>query len=588
MSEVSGKAFDIKLLGKVMRYVRPYRLLFITGFLLTILLGAVATSRPILIKYTIDQFVVTPDAEGLLLYSLLMLFLLFVESGLQFAFIYTANFLGQSVIRDIRIQLYRHLIRFRLSYFDRTPIGTLVTRAVSDIETIANIFSEGLLVIFGDLFKIGVMVVAMFTFFSWPLVLMSLSVVPLLFLATRWFQRSIKGTFQDVRNEVARLNAFVQEHLGGMMIVQAFHREAAELEKFKEINRAHRDANIRSIWYFSIFLPIIEVLSAVSIGLVVWYGGWQSAMGGEVTFGDLTAILIFINMLFRPLRQLADRFNTLQMGMVASERVLKILDQDERIENTGDHTSFALTGAIEFRDVWFAYTDEHWVLQGVNIQVEPGETLAIVGATGAGKSTIINLVSRFYEIQKGQILLDGRPHTEYELNALREQMAVVLQEVFLFSDTIHYNVTLGDDIPMEKLEEAARLIGVEELIEKLPGGWQFNVRERGGTLSAGQRQLISFLRAYVHDPKILILDEATSSIDSHSEELIQRATEKLTEDRTSIIIAHRLATIRRADRILVMDKGQVVEQGTHDDLLEKEGIYKKLYEMQFQTEDTSS
>ena len=588
MSEVSGKAFDIKLLGKVMRYVRPYRLLFITGFLLTILLGAVATSRPILIKYTIDQFVVTPDAEGLLLYSLLMLFLLFVESGLQFAFIYAANFLGQSVIRDIRIQLYRHLIRFRLSYFDRTPIGTLVTRAVSDIETIANIFSEGLLVIFGDLFKIGVMVVAMFTFFSWPLVLMSLSVVPLLFLATRWFQRSIKGTFQDVRNEVARLNAFVQEHLGGMMIVQAFHREAAELEKFKEINRAHRDANIRSIWYFSIFLPIIEVLSAVSIGLVVWYGGWQSAMGGEVTFGDLTALLIFINMLFRPLRQLADRFNTLQMGMVASERVLKILDQEERIENSGDYTSFALTGAIEFRDVWFAYTDEHWVLKGVNIQVKPGETLAIVGATGAGKSTIINLVSRFYEIQKGQILLDGRLHTEYELNALREQMAVVLQEVFLFSDTIHYNVTLGDDISMEKLEEAARLIGVQELIEKLPGGWQFNVRERGGTLSAGQRQLISFLRAYVHDPKILILDEATSSIDSHSEELIQRATEKLTEDRTSIIIAHRLATIRRADRILVMDKGQVVEQGTHDDLLEKEGIYRKLYEMQFQTEATSS
>jgi ATP-binding cassette subfamily B protein len=588
MSEVSGKAFDIKLLGKVMRYVRPYRLLFVTGFLLTILLGAVATSRPILIKYTIDQFVVTPDAEGLLLYSLLMLFLLFVESGLQFAFIYAANFLGQSVIRDIRIQLYRHLIRFRLSYFDRTPIGTLVTRAVSDIETIANIFSEGLLVIFGDLFKIGVMVVAMFTFFSWPLVLMSLSVVPLLFLATRWFQRSIKGTFQDVRNEVARLNAFVQEHLGGMMIVQAFHREAAELEKFKEINRAHRDANIRSIWYFSIFLPIIEVLSAVSIGLVVWYGGWQSAMGGEVTFGDLTALLIFINMLFRPLRQLADRFNTLQMGMVASERVLKILDQEERIENSGDHTSFALTGAIEFRDVWFAYTDEHWVLQGVNIQVKPGETLAIVGATGAGKSTIINLVSRFYEIQKGQILLDERLHTEYELNALREQMAVVLQEVFLFSDTIHYNVTLGDDISMEKLEEAARLIGVQELIEKLPGGWQFNVRERGGTLSAGQRQLISFLRAYVHDPKILILDEATSSIDSHSEELIQRATEKLTEDRTSIIIAHRLATIRRADRILVMDKGQVVEQGTHDDLLEKEGIYRKLYEMQFQTEATSS
>lgn len=581
MSEVSGKAFDLKLLGKVMRYMRPYRGLFYSGVALTILLGAVGTSRPILIKYTIDQFVINPDAHGLLMYSLLMFALLFVESGLQFAFIYIANYLGQSVIRDIRQQLYQHIIRFRLHFFDRTPLGTLVTRAVSDIETIANIFSEGLLVIFGDLFKILVMVLAMFYFFSWQLVLISLSVVPLLFIATRWFQRSIKVTFQDVRNQVARLNAFVQEHLSGMLVVQAFNREKAELEKFKEINKAHMDANIRSIWYFSIFLPIIEVLSAVSIGLVVWYGGWQSATGGTVTFGDLTAILIFINMLFRPLRQLADRFNTLQMGMVASERVLKLLESNERIENVGDLASKRIQGEIEFKDVWFAYDEEDWVLKGVDLKIEKGETLAIVGATGAGKSTIINLINRFYDIQKGQILVDGVDVKEYELQALRTQLAIVLQDVFLFSDTIEKNVTLGDPIARGELDEAAQLIGVDEIVADLPGGWDYNVRERGGTLSAGQRQLLAFLRAYVHKPSVLILDEATSSIDTHSEALIQKATEKITKGRTSIIIAHRLATIQSADRIVVMDKGRVVEMGHHEELLAKEGFYSRLYEMQF-------
>lgn len=582
MSDVSGKAFDLKLLGKVMRYVRPYQSLFYGGILLTILLGAVGTSRPILIKYTIDQFVVTPDPQGLLLYSLLMLALLFVESGLQFAFIYAANYLGQSVIRDIRIQLYKHLIRFRLSFFDRTPIGTLVTRAVSDIETIANIFSEGLLVIFGDLFKIAVMIVAMFWFFSWELVLISLSVVPLLYFATHWFQRSIKLTFQDVRNQVARLNAFVQEHLSGMLVVQAFHREKAELEKFKEINKAHMDANIKSIWYFSIFLPIIEVLSAVSIGLVVWYGGWQSATGGTVTFGALTAILIFINMLFRPLRQLADRFNTLQMGMVASERVLKLLESNERIENKGDHRPQGrIKGEIELENVWFAYQEEDWVLKGVDLKIAPGETLAIVGATGAGKSTIINLINRFYDIQKGHIRVDGVDVKAYELEALRSQLAIVLQDVFLFSDTMEKNITLGDSIPREELNEAAKLIGVDEIIAELPGGWDYNVRERGGTLSAGQRQLIAFLRAYVHKPSVLILDEATSSIDTHSEQLIQEATEKITRGRTSIIIAHRLATIRSADRIVVMDKGKVVEMGQHEELLTQGGAYARLYEMQF-------
>jgi ATP-binding cassette subfamily B protein len=403
----------------------------------------------------------------------------------------------------------------------------------------------------------------------------------LLFIATRWFQRSIKVTFQDVRNQVARLNAFVQEHLSGMLVVQAFNREKAELEKFKEINKAHMDANIRSIWYFSIFLPIIEVLSAVSIGLVVWYGGWQSATGGTVTFGDLTAILIFINMLFRPLRQLADRFNTLQMGMVASERVLKLLESNERIENVGDLASKRIQGEIEFKDVWFAYDEEDWVLKGVDLKIEKGETLAIVGATGAGKSTIINLINRFYDIQKGQILVDGVDVKEYELQALRTQLAIVLQDVFLFSDTIEKNVTLGDPIARGELDEAAQLIGVDEIVADLPGGWDYNVRERGGTLSAGQRQLLAFLRAYVHKPSVLILDEATSSIDTHSEALIQKATEKITKGRTSIIIAHRLATIQSADRIVVMDKGRVVEMGHHEELLAKEGFYSRLYEMQF-------
>ncbi len=584
-ASVSGKAFDGVLLKRLLKHTRPYRRLFVGGILLTIALGAVGTSRPILIKYTIEEFVVKPDPQGLLLYTLLMIFLLMVESLLQFSFSYSANTLGQNVIRDIRSELFSKLIRFRMGFFDKTPIGTLVTRAVSDIEAIANIFSEGLLVIFGDLFKIAVMIAAMFFFFDARLVLISLSVVPLLYIATRWFQVSIKDSFQDVRNQVARLNTFVQEHLSGMPIVQLFNRESVELDAFKAINKDHRDANIRSIWYFSIFLPIIEVLSAVSIGLVVWFGGLWAAAGDSVSFGDLTALIIFINMLFRPLRQLADRFNTLQMGMVASERVFKLLDLEERIEGEGTHNPEHIQGAIEFENVVFGYDPEQPVLHGVSFSVKPGEKVAIVGATGAGKSTIIQLIGRFYPIQQGEIRLDGVPIDQYSLPGLRRHLSVVQQDVFLFSDSIAANVRLGADLPIEALNRAAELIGLRSFIDELPGGWDYNVRERGAMLSSGQRQLLAFLRAYVRNPAVLILDEATSSVDTHTEAYIQVATERLTEGRTAIVIAHRLATIRKADRILVIDQGRIVEEGTHEELLEKGGFYRNLYEMQFAREE---
>jgi subfamily B ATP-binding cassette protein MsbA len=583
--DVSGNAFDLGLFRKIMRYIGPYKVVFYGAFFLTVILSALGTARPLLIKYTIDNFIIEPNAKGLLDYTLLLCGLLLIESIVQFFFIYSANYLGQNIIRDIRIKLYKHIIAFKLKYFDQTPIGTLVTRAVSDIETIANIFSEGILVIFGDMFKIVVMVGAMFYFFDYRLVLISLSVVPVLFYATRLFQIKIKSSFQDVRTQVSSLNAFVQEHVTGMNIVQIFNREEAEMEKFKEINQKHKAANIKSIWYFSIFLPVIEIMSAVSIGLVVWFGGLQAAAGGYVTLGDLTAIIIFINMLFRPLRQLADRFNTLQMGMVASERVFAILETEDRIEDEGLISLASVKGEIEFKDVKFGYAEDEIILKGINFKVEPGQTLAIVGATGAGKSTIINLLSRFYEIWEGEITLDGRNIKEISLASLRENLAVVLQDVFLFSDSIHNNITLQKDISREEVEQAAQFIGVDEFIETLPDQYDYNVRERGNMLSVGQRQLLAFLRAYVSNPSVLILDEATSSIDTESEAMIQKAIDKLTENRTSIVIAHRLATIKKADKILVMEKGKVVEEGRHTELLALDGYYTRLYEMQFKSDE---
>ncbi len=585
MSNVGGKAFDFKLFLKVLGYAKPYRVLFISAVVLTISLGAIGTARPILTRQVIDDAILGNDAGLLVNLMSWLVGLLLIESIGSFAFMYAANWLGQSIIKDIRIELYDKLQNFRLGFYDKTPVGQLVTRVVSDIETIAQVFSEGILVIFGDLFRIVVMLCAMFFFFDPILVLISLSVIPVLFIATRWFQRGIKGAFQSVRNEVSNLNTFVQEHLGGMAIVQAFGREAQEMRKFEAINARHRDANIRSIFYYALFFPIIEVLSAVAIGLGVWYGGMNAAQGGDVTVGELTAIIIFIGMLFRPLRQLADRFNTLQMGMVASERVLKLLDSDHEIELKGNR-QINVEGSIALEEVEFNYIPNEPILKGVSFDVAKGETVAIVGATGAGKSTIISVLMGFYPYQSGDIKIDGHSLLELDTHHLRNQFALVLQDVFLFSDTVRSNIIMGNsEITDDQIWTAAERIGIRSFLEELPDGLDYNVRERGGVLSAGQRQLLAFLRAYITDPKVLILDEATSSIDSHTEELIQNALIALTKDRTAIIIAHRLSTIQHADKIIVLDKGKVIEEGNHIELLEKQGAYFNLYEKQFTSGD---
>ena len=585
MSKVGGKAFDFKLFLKVVGYAKPYQRLFTFSMILTVLLGALGTARPILIRQVIDEAILGYDAPMLLKLTFLLVGLLVIESIGQFGFMYAANWLGQSIIKDIRVELYDKLQTFRLQFYDKTPIGQLVTRVVSDIETISQIFSQGILVIFGDLFRILVMLGAMFFFFHPILVLVSLSIIPVLFIATRWFQRGIKGAFQRVRNEVSNLNTFVQEHLGGMSIVQAFGREEQEFDKFKAINDRHRSANVESIFYYALFFPIIEVLSAISIGLAVWYGGMNAAVGGSVSVGELTAMIIFIGMLFRPLRQLADRFNTLQMGMVASERVLNLLDSNHEVEPNGDIRLGKLEGDIVFDQVYFHYKENEPILKDVSFSVAPGETVAIVGATGAGKSTIISVLMGFYPYAKGSVQIDGNELTSLDLHTLRQQMALVLQDVFLFSDTVRSNIVLGDQhITDIEIMQAANAIGIEEFIEGLPQGLDYNVQERGGVLSAGQRQLLAFLRAYITDPQVLILDEATSSIDSHTEELIQRALIALTQDRTSVIIAHRLSTIQHADKIVVLDKGVVVEIGSHHALLKSKGAYYRLYEKQFTAE----
>ena len=582
MSRVSGKTFDIPLLNRIMQYVNPYRFTFFSTASFAILLAFLSPTRPLLIQYAFDNYILTPNLPQLLNITLLLVVLLIVESIVQYFYIYWANWLGQRVVRDLRMQVYKHIVNFKQQYFDNTPIGTLVTRVVSDIETIADIFSQGLLIIIGDILKLLVILIVMFVT-DWKLTLFSLASIPVLLIATYWFKRSIKSAFQDVRTQVSALNTFVQERIVGMRIVQLYNREKIEYENFQNINELHKKAHIRSIWYYSIFFPIVEILSAISIGLLIWWGGVQAASGNEVSLGELVAFILYIHMLFRPIRQLADRFNILQMGMVASERVFNVLDTDEVIENQGTLVVPSIKGAIKFENVWFAYNDQDWVLKDVSFSVEPGQTLALVGATGSGKSSIVNLLSRNYNHNKGKITIDGINYLDYELSALRSQMSAVLQDVFLFSDSIYNNITLHQDIPLERVRTLAQKIGVDRFIENLPDSYYYNVQERGGMLSVGQRQLLSFLRAYVSDPSILILDEATSNIDSETERLIQNAIVELTHGRTSIVIAHRLATIQKADKILLIDKGTILESGTHQELLKKEGQYKTLFDLQFQS-----
>ena len=581
MESVSGKAFDYSLLKRILKYITPYKVMFYSTAFLSILLASISVVRPILIQKAVNNNIANKDSLGLYEITIWLVVALIIETLLQYVFTYYGNLIGQNIIKDIRNEVFKRVLSFKLKYYDQTPIGRLVTRTVSDIETIAEMFSDGILVILGDLLKIFAAVLCMF-YINWDLALITLLPIPLLMIGTSIFKRVIKNAFQDVRNQVSLLNTFVQEHVTGMSIVQIFNREKIESELFSDINKKHRDAHIKTVWAYSVFFPLVEILSALSVALLVWYGFKEISL--EIASpGEIFSFTFFIHMLYRPIRQLADRFNSLQMGMVSSERVFKVLDTNYNIANKGTQTIENLNGDITFKNVWFAYNEEDWVLKDISFTIKKGQTLALVGATGAGKSSMINLLGRYYEINKGEIFIDNINVTDFELNHLRKSMAVVLQDVFLFSDTVFNNITLfSDEISEERVIEAAKKIGAHDFITKLPGGYQYNVKERGALLSVGQRQLISFIRAYVHNPRILILDEATSSIDSESEALIKHATEILTQNTTSIIVAHRLSTIQNADKILVIDKGKVVEEGTHQELLKLNGHYKKLYNYQFE------
>ncbi len=581
MAEKRGSAFDFKLFGRLLKYTNSYRLTFYFVALTAILSSLFSVVRPYLLQELIDKALIKVDNELFVTLISFMLGVLLLEVLFQFLFIYFANWLGQLVIRDLRINLFRHMMEFRMKYFDTSAVGRLVTRAVSDIETIASIFGQGLFMIISDLLKMSI-IIGFMLYQSWQLSLLVFFVLPLVVYATRVFQKKMKAAFEEVRTQVSNLNSFVQERITGMKIVQIFTRETTEYKKFKEINEKHKKGWIQTVWYNSIFFPIAEMASSITIGLIVWFGGLRAAENDVITLGVVIAFIELTQMLFRPLRQIADKFNTLQMGMVAANRVFTILDTEAVI---GDHGTLDLgevAGKITFDQVVFSYVENEKVLKGISLDVAAGETIAIVGATGAGKSTIINLLNRFYDIDSGVIMIDGVDIKNIRLESLRSAIAVVLQDVFLFADTILNNITLNHpEITEEDVQKAAKEIGIHDFISSLPNGYHYNVKERGVMLSSGQRQLISFLRAYVTRPSILVLDEATSSIDSHSEQLIQDATDKITEGRTSIIIAHRLATIKKADKIIVMDKGQIVETGSHAELLKEEGYYKNLYEVQF-------
>jgi len=575
------KKFDYQLFGRVIALAKPYRKIFMLAGVLAVVLAPIATLRPYLIKVMVDDHIFQYDIPGMTRIALLICVVLVVHVFLQYAFIYSTNWLGQSVIRDLRVSVFKHITSLKLSYFDKTPIGTSTTRTINDIETINTVFSQGVITIIADLLTLfAVLGIMLYT--SWKLTLVCLIVMPFLIAATYIFKEKVKASYQIVRTQISRMNAFLQERITGMRIVQIFNVEQQEMEKFKTINREYTAANLNAILYYAIFFPVVEIISAAALGLMVWYGA-RGVIGGEVTLGALVAFPIFLSMLFRPMRMLADKFNTLQMGLVAADRVFDLLDSDKLIENEGTIKPERLKGELVFKNVDFAYIAKEYVLKDLSFTVNAGETLAIVGSTGSGKTTIINILNRFYEINGGAILIDGVDIRDYDLQALRRRMAIVLQDVFLFSGSVMENITLRDTaISREKVIEAAKMIGADAFIRKLPGGYDYEVMERGATLSMGQRQLISFVRALVFDPDILILDEATSSIDPETESVIQFAIETLIKKRTSIIIAHRLSTIRHATNIMVLQKGEIQELGPHKELLQiEEGHYKALYEMQF-------
>ena len=582
MEKVKGKIFDIKLFSKLLVFVKPYNNIFYGVMFTAILISLFSTLTPYLLKVVVDDYILVKNYEGMQSIILLMMLVLLFEVIFMFLFTYYANWLGQKVIKDLRVSVFKKIVRFKMSFFDKNAVGRLVTRTVNDIETIASIFSQGLFTIVADILKM-ITVLTVMTVISPELTLVVITIFPLLIFATRVFQKTMKIAFEKVRREVANLNSFVQERISGVKIVQIFNREKVEIDKFNQINIKHRDAWLRTVWINSIFFPIAEISTSICIGLLVWYGGINNLNGANISLGTLFLFISLSGLLFRPLRQIADRFNTLQMGMVSTERIFNILEDDQQIKDKGELKDSSFKGLIEFKKVNFSYVNNQKVLNNISFKINPGESFAIVGPTGSGKTTITNLINKFYELDNGNILIDGKDIDLYSLETVRSNIGIILQDVFLFADTIFNNITLyNEKITLEDVEKASKELEIHEFISSLPGGYSFNVGERGTTLSAGQKQLIAFLRVLVNNPDILILDEATSSIDSYSEDLIKNATKKITKDKTSIIIAHRLSTIESANSIIYMENGKILESGNHKELLNiSDGKFKKLYEEQF-------